>query len=93
MARKTRFVLLASLGYIDLDDVIQVYNPNGGTVDLDNAPEIAVRFAAQVYDHNGDVNTNVVKLTNPKEIEMLIRSLGLLAAEEVTDEVTDSIGE
>lgn len=79
---KTRFVYLKSLGYVDLDDVIQVYSPDGGEIDLDKSPEIAVRFAAEVYDHAGRVITNVVKISDPAEIELLIQSLGLLAAKE-----------
>jgi hypothetical protein len=69
------FIHLPEFGYLDLDNVVQVFNPNGGDVDLDHAPEIAVRLAAPVYD--GYSISNVAKVTGPS-VELLIAALGLL---------------
>ena len=85
-----KFVFLPSLGYIDVSDIIQVYSPNGGPVDLDNTAEsgLAVRFAAEVYDHNGRVNTHVVLLKDRTEIEFLVTALRLLAAPETVSDLS-----
>jgi hypothetical protein len=66
------------LGYINLDEVVQVYSPSGGEVDLDSAAEIALNFRSHVFD--GSAQTNTVLVRGEEEINMIIAGLGLLRA-------------
>jgi hypothetical protein len=72
-----QFIYLPKFGYIDVDDIIQIHAPNGGEVNLDKKPEIAVRFGSPVFD--GETLTNVVMIRNPEVIEFLTAALGLLS--------------
>lgn len=73
------FIYTKQLGYIDLDEVVQVYSPAGGELsldDMDDTPVVALNFRSQVFD--GTAQTTRVLVRDEETINMIIAALGLL---------------
>ena len=80
-----------TIGYIDVDDIIQVHHPDGASeIDLDK-PELAVRFASPIYD--GHTHTTVMKVEDKDTASFIIAALGLLKAPTKIEEIALTMDE